>query len=81
MQQFGLSRLLFRFPSLPDFHQTFLDRSESANYNRYHRQPHIPQLYKFCGKFQAFVYLFHFLDFHSVVRRDGKVHYYYYLLL
>ena len=46
-----------------------------ANYNWYHL--HVPQLPRFSGKVHVLATLFvcFFFIFHSVVRRDSKVHY------
>ena len=47
--------------------QAFEDHSKCANYNWYQHHFHIPQLYQFSSKVQAFVSLCAFFDFHSVV--------------
>ena len=43
------------------------------NYNWYHRQFHVPQLFQFSSKVYVLMFFFTFFQFHSVVSWDSKV--------
>ena len=57
------------FKLLQPSHWAFGDCSKYTNYNWYHRHPLIPMIF-----LDLSMSLFHFLDFHFVVSRDGNVH-------
>ena len=49
-------------------------RYKSTNYNWYHRHNYVPKLFQLLGKIEVIVNLFILLYFHSLIRRNGKIH-------
>ena len=63
------------FDVLQSLYQTFVDCTECTNYNWYHCRFHVPLLFQFSFKALVFIPLFAFLQFYSVVSRNGKILY------
>ena len=57
-----------------DLARDFEDRSKRTCYNLYHRHLHFHSFYSSLAS-SKHMYLLVFFKFHSVIRRDGKVHY------
>ena len=54
--------------------QVLEDWLEGFNHNSYHHYLHVLQLFQRCGKTQAFVQLFIFFHFHSLVWWQNRIH-------
>ena len=68
----SLNGLGFQF--FPPSFLVFGDRSKSVNYNWYNCHPQVTLLSWFSRKGHVYDYLYAFFDFHSVVRKNGKIY-------
>ena len=55
--------------------QSFEDRSKNTQHNWYHHHLHFWSFFLYSRKVLVFVNLFTFFYFHSVARRDSKIHF------
>ena len=62
------------FQVFQGLYQSFGDCTKNTNCNWYNRHFHVPHFFQFPRKVEVIILLFTFLLFHTVVRRDSKVH-------